>query len=212
MYQIVPAPAGWDAVAKTAPLAVQWNLDLEAVRGAIAPCIGLFGVDLARLDTHGVRAGRVILQSFDPEDKSGSGALALDITSKQVFADWLDDIPLRSTLESSRTFGPYAGKRLSVPFGPKLDYVLTDKLVLAGVGDGLLARVVGNGPGAPGPIFAIDIAPAGMSPQAWEFLLRTAQIPAARRIAEHMQRWAAARVTLRLDGTRIGFEAMGNRR
>jgi hypothetical protein len=92
--------------------------------------------------------------------------------------------------------------------------VLTDKLVLAGVGDGLLARVVAPAPaaGASGALLAIDVSPQGLTVDAWRFLLRTAQVPVADQIAERMQTFSDAHVAIRLDGTRLVFEAMGNRR
>jgi len=213
---VLPAPNGWGAAAGTAPLAVQWNLDLLALRTWLTPCARTFDRDLSAIDTYGVRTARVLLQSFDPDDKSGSGAVALDLTSGKYFASLLDQIPLRSTFESRRTYGPHAGRSLSVPFGPKIDYVLTDTLALAGVGDGLLARVVGGDatrtPGAPGPLLAIDVMPGGLSRETWEFLLRTAEIPQSKRIAERLMRWRDGHLAIKVDGTRLVLEASGNRK
>jgi hypothetical protein len=174
----------------------------------------MIAFDVSTIDTFGVRAARVILQSFDPDEKEGTGVVAFDVTSKQYFASLLDEIPLRSKLESSRKYGAHAGRQLSIPFGPTVDYVLTDRLVLAGVGDGLLARAVGAPGGQPGssPVFALDLAPAGLTTGAWEFLLRTARFPFSRRVAERLQSWRAAHLSIKVDQTRLVFEANGTRR
>ncbi len=209
---VLPAPEGWSAVAAQAPLAVQWNLDLAAARGWLAPCAQQLGFDLAALESYGVRTARVLLLSLDPDDKSGSGAVALDLTTKRYFAGLLDEIPLRSKFESKRTFGPHAGRELSIPFGPSVDYVLTDRIALAGMGDGMLARVVGKGVGAPGPVAAVGLAPPGLSKEAWEFLLRTAGIPRAGAIAERLLRWRDVQVGVTVEGPDLVLKVSGNRR
>jgi hypothetical protein len=209
---VIPPSDGWAAVAARAPLAVQWNLDLVALRDWLAPCGKTLDLDLAKLDSYGVRTARVVLQSFDPDDKSGTGVVALDLTSKRYFAALLDDIPLRSKFESKRTYGPHAGRSLSIPFGPTLDYVLTDSLALAGMGEGLLARAAGNGPAASGPILAIDLVPPGLSRDAWVFLLRMTRIGGSERIADRLLRWRDGHVALTVEGTRLVLQAAGTHR
>ncbi len=209
---IMPPPEGWSRAAASAPLAVQWNLDLAVVRNWLAPCVKLVELDLAQLDSFGVRAGRVLLQRFDPDDKSGSGAIALDITNKRYFASMLGEIPLRSKFESNRTFGPHAGKSLSIPFGPSVDYVLTDNVALAAMGDGLLSSVVGKGSAATGPVFALDITPSGLSHAAWEFLLGAIKIPHPAAITDHLLRWHDGHFVLAVEGSNLVLHASGDRR
>src|SRR5207253_1761096 len=112
---ILPAPQGWAAAAGQAPLAVQWNLDLDAVREALAPCARAFAIDLDQYAAYDVRAARFLLQSLDADNKEGSGAVALDIRKKTVVESYLDKIPLRSRLESTKQYGPHTGHRLAIP-------------------------------------------------------------------------------------------------
>jgi hypothetical protein len=210
---LLPPPEGFDATARRAPLAAQWNLDLAAVHKSIAPCVKVAGFDpFGEASTRGIRAVRAILMSFDPDDSSGTGAVAVDLASTQLVSSLLDRIPMRSTLESPKAFGPYAGKSISIPLGPTLEYVVTDSLAIAGVGDGVLARVIGKGPGPPTTtILGLDILPAGLSADAWAWLFDRANIPARKRGVLRLQRWRDLHVSLRLDGTLLVLQATGNR-
>ncbi|HEY5937546.1 MAG TPA: hypothetical protein VIU61_23025 [Kofleriaceae bacterium] len=210
---VLPPPDGWVAASERAPLAAQWNLDLPVVATALGPCAKLFDVDLASFTGYGARTARVILRSFDPSGPSGTGALALDLANKRYFASRLDDIPLRSRFEDKKQFGPYAGRHLSIPMVPDVDYVLTDSIALAAIGDGILARLVGTGkPGAAAPIVAVDVLPAGLSTAAWTSLFELADIPGARRIPEALSHWRDIHLGATLEGTRLVVEASGNRR
>lgn len=208
----LPVPEGWAAAAARVPLAVQWNLDLPYVRQATAPCARTLGIDLSALDAIGVRTARALLRSFDPDDRSGTGAVALDLAHERYFAARLDDIPLRSALERKRQFGPLAGRSLAVPMFLTIDYVLTDTLALAAVGDGLLAAIVGQGGSQPGPVFALDVQPLGLSREAWEALLELVDAPHARRVVERLLAWREARISLAIDGSRLVLAASGTRR
>ncbi|HEU0033797.1 MAG TPA: hypothetical protein VFQ53_24385 [Kofleriaceae bacterium] len=209
---VLPPPEGWSAVTGKAPLAAAWNLDLEATKRWLAPCAAAAKLDLAALPTQGVRAARVVLQSFDPDDKSGAGAVALDVTSKRALASLLDQIPLRSKFESTAKFGPYTGKHLSIPFGPKLDYVLTDQVAFAAMGEGLLARLVGNGGPARTPsLLAIDLWPANLSREAWLWLLEAIDLPAPR-ITDQLMRWREVHIAVAIDGPRLVIDLAGARK
>jgi hypothetical protein len=209
---LLPAPQGFAAVAQTAPLAAQWNADLLAVRAWIRPCAASIDEDLAFIDAFGVRSARAALVALDPDQKSGSGVVALDLSHKRYFAARLDDVPARSLIERSRTFGPHKGHSLAVPFVATVDYVLTDALALAAVGDGLLARVVGTGATVPGPIAAIDIAPPALSADAWKFLLGALDVGRTDRIVERLLRWRDGHASLSVQGTSLVLSASGNRR
>jgi hypothetical protein len=209
--QILPGPAGFAGLAATAPLAAQWNVDLLAVRAWLQPCLKAMNQDASVLDRFGLRSGRVVLRSYDPDDRSGTGALALDLAHKRYFEALLDEIPLRSTLERSRTFGPHKGHNLSVPFVASLDYVLTDHLALAGVGDGLLVQMLGTGM-VKGPVAAIDIAPPALPAEAWKMLLRTIGIGSVDDVVTQLMRWRDGHIAVTIEGTSLVVTATGNRR
>jgi len=209
---LLPVPEGFAAAAVQAPLAAQWNLDLLVVRAWLQPCLHAIDEDLGRLDRFGVRSGRAVLQAFDPDDKSGAGAVALDLAHQKYFASQLDELPMRSTLERRRTFGPHAGHSISIPFVATLDYVLTDKLAMAAVGDGLLAKVVGSGKTVPGPVASIDILPPAMSAEAWRTLLGAIDRRDADVFVERLLRWREGHIAVTIEGTSLLVAATGVRR
>ena len=206
---VLPPPAGWAAAAGRAPLSVQWNLDLAAVRGALAPCALALGVDLAPFDQYGVRTARAILQRYDPDKPTNSrGAASFDLTSRTYAAQLLDEIPGRSLIQRKRTFGPYQGYSLAIPFGgPTIEYVLDDQRALAGIGAGVLAEVVGQGPGAPAPLVAIDLAPPAMTREAWAGLLQWINLR-----ADGLLAWRELHFAVALDGAQLVIDASGRRR
>ena len=51
-----------------------------------------------------MRAGRVLLETLDPDAPSGTGAVALDLSSKKSVAKLVDEIP-RLAVQTDRTFG-----------------------------------------------------------------------------------------------------------
>ena len=207
----LPVPEGWQTVTAQVPLAVQWNLDLAAARAKADPCLRILGVDAREFDELGVRAGRGFIRTFDPDEREGTGAVALDLSHKSFFAGQLDQIPLRSTLERKRTFGPYAGKSISIPMFLTIDYVLTDQLALAAVGDGLLVQLVARGGTTPGPLAGVAVQPAGLSVEAWAELLALADVPRARTVAQQLQSWRDVRVNLTIEGSRLVLTAAGVR-
>lgn len=209
---VLPVPQGFGAAAGSAPLAVQMNLDLTALRGYLAPCTRIIGDGLAPLDRYGVRAGRVVVLGLDPDAKSASGVVSLELTSNTWFANKLDDIPLRSTVEKDRSFGALRGHALAIPFGPTIEYVMTDRLLLAGVGEGSLARVVGTGASVPGPLAAIDIRPPGLSAEAWMTVLDALHVGRSKRFVERLLRWREGHISITVEGTHLVLAASGRRR
>lgn len=210
---LAPVPEGWTAAARGAAIAVQWNADLGAFRDWFAPCSKLLGWDLGSLQVYGVRSGRAMLHELDLDEPSGRGAIALELAHRRYFASQLDQIPLRSRLESRRTFGPHDGKRLSIPFGPELDYVLTDQLALAAMGSNLLAQVVGTGKLAPGPILALHVAPHAWTEDTWRSALKLVGNDHlfGERFLKLLLRWREGHFMLALDGTRVVLTANGTR-
>jgi hypothetical protein len=170
--------------------------------------------DLAALGMYGVRAGRFALRAFDPDDtEHDAGVVALDLANAKTIAGYLDNIPLRRQLESDKQFGPYAGHSLGIPTVGRVDYVLTDKLAMAAMGDGLLASVA-TGAAAAGdpPLVAVDIAPPALSAKAWQALLELLRVGNGAAIADRLLRWKDGHIALSLDGTSLVLAASGNRR
>jgi hypothetical protein len=208
----LPVPEGFAAQTTGAPLAAQWNLDLLVVRAWLQPCLRAINEDLGWLDRYGVRAGRAVLQGFNPDDKSGAGAFAFDLAHKTFFGSQLDEIPMRSALERNRTFGPHKGHSISIPFVATIEYVLTDKVALAAVGEGLLAKVVGTGTLVPGQVAAIDILPQAMSAEAWKTILEAIDRRSAEGLVERLMRWREGHVAVTIEGTSLLVAATGVRR
>jgi hypothetical protein len=209
---VLPAPAGWAAAAARAPLAAQWNLDLAAVRAFLAPCTKALGVDPSELDRYGVRTARAILQRFDlDKPRNSRGVVSFDLAHRTYAAQLLDQIPGRSMIERKRTFGPYQGYSISIPFGgPTLEYVLDDRRALAGLGEGVLAAAVGQGPpqGPPGPILAIDVSPPAMPLEAWAALFEMLDLRPPALLAS----WRELRLAVFIEGTRLVLDASGRYR
>jgi hypothetical protein len=219
--KLLAPPSGWARTTARAPIAAQWNLDLTAVRSALAPCLAAVGGRLASLDDGAIRAARGVLLGFDPDTTSGSGAIALDIASPAFLERQLDRIPLRGTLERARTFGTHKGFSIDIPFSVTIEYVLEHDLAIAALGEGIIARLVAPGPaGAAPPIFALDVAPPAMSAAAWEIVVNTVverqlsgtPSPAAKRVAEHLMQWRDGHLAVTADATEIVITASGARR
>jgi hypothetical protein len=211
---ILPPPAGWSELAKQAPLALQWNLDLEIVRAQLAPCLRSLNLDIDGLKELYIRTARAILQTLDVDALSGTGVASFDLVGRTFFAKYLDKIPGRSMLEKDRNFGPYPGHSVAVPFVATVDYILTDKVAFAGMGDGLLARAIGSGPGSGGPIAEVDIHPNGLPADTWGWLIAHVPRwgPPPKSLLEHFQRWQDGRIAATIEGTELVLSASGNRR
>jgi hypothetical protein len=195
-------------------VSLAWNLDTAAVARWLAPCTDLLQRAVAE---EGVRAARVLVQHFDPDDQRHTrAALSFDLASDELARGLLEKIPMRSQLERDRVFGPYHGHRIAVPFGPTADYVLDEHVGLVAIGDGLLDAIVAPPPGTPPapvpPIFALDVTPAGLPASAWEWLFSQAGADDPHAAAERLLRWSDLHAGVRLDGDVLVIEAAGNRR
>lgn len=220
--QLVAPPPGWAAASDRAAIGAQWNLDLRSVADWLSPCVAkvddrgriVAGIDLRQiLDGYGVRTARAIVHAIDPDDRSGRGALSLDLTHRQFFAQLLEQVPMRSKFEKDRTYGVYNGKHLSVPFVATADYVLDDHVFLAAMGDGFLQQVGSGTPPAGTPsVFAIDLIPSGLSVEDWAWLFDQIDVPAPQRLAQRMQSWTDLHLGARIDGSTLLIDAAGTRR
>jgi hypothetical protein len=207
---ILPPPPGWATTAKGSPIAVQLNVDLQAIAAWIAPCTQALAVDHV-FGKAGVRAGRAMLQTIDIAKPSGTGAIALDLERKDAVASLLDRIPMRSTLESNRTFGGHAGHHIDIPFTATVDYVLEDHLALAAVGDGLLDRITAAPPdGAPPvpPLFAVDVWPSKLPHEAWQAVAQLVHLPAV--VAGGIAALNELQASLSLTGSALALDVSLN--
>jgi hypothetical protein len=212
---VLPPPPGWGTASAKAPLSAQWNLDARTAAAWVQPCLPE-GPDLAvMIHQFGIRTGRGFVHKLDPDDKSGTGVVAFDLSRSNYFAAQLDQIPMRSKFESSRQFGAYKGKHLSVPFVATADYVLDDHVFIAAMGDGQLERAASGAPPAtPPPVFAFDALPPGLSNDTWSWIFEAVGLAPAisKRLAQRLQGWADLHLTAILDGTQLVIQAQGNRR
>lgn len=210
---VLPAPTGFDALARTAPIAAQWNLDIGAVASTIAPCWKALGGDMDFLTRYGVRTARVAVMSIDPDKpRDSTGVVAADLSDATYLRGLLDQIPHRSMAESDRTYGGIAGHRISIPFIISLDYILNDRLAMLALGDGLLDKASAGAP-TPPPVFALDLIVPGLSEAAWKFVI--AQVTNewfANRATALLQRWHDGHLRVTIDHDALVVEASGNRR
>jgi len=210
---LVAPPLGWAAARTNAPLAADLNLDLRAAASWAQSCIGRdSGSLVSMLDQYGIRTARAFVHTLDPDQKEGTGAVALDLSNARFLRAQLDQIPRRSMFESSKTFGAYKGKHISVPFVGSGDYVLDEHIAIASMGDGLLARIgSGAAPAGPPPVVAIDLRPPGLPVDVWTFLLGQVDAPNPQRFAQRLITWNDLHVGAQLEQSAPGNEAAGNR-
>ncbi len=209
----LPVPEGFASAAANSPIVAQWNLDLVALNAWLAPCLTAIEerVDSQRIaERYGIRAGRAIVQRVDLDDKSGAGVVSLDLVHRRFLAQQLDEIPMRSTLEREKRFGPIAGHTIAIPLMFTVDYVLDDKMAFVAMGDGLLAKVIGNGATAPGPIASLDMFPPMLTLETWQGLLELADLPTS--LADRLLRWREGHISIAIDGSSLVLAASGTRR
>jgi len=207
---VLAPPPGWQAVAQNAPLQLQWNLDLDAVTTWLSPCAHAISSDpdpFADLKQYGVRTGRAIVLSVDPGDKSGAGAIALDLANGTFLESYVDKV---SHFSSDKTFGPYRGHHVSIPFVAKLDYVFDEHVAIAAMGDGVMDRVTAGAPGAAPPVFSLSVMPDGMPKDTWVWLLDQAGVSNPKRLVDRFSAWREAHLTAALEGTSLVVEVAGN--
>jgi hypothetical protein len=212
---VLAPPPGWAGASASAPLAVQWNLDARVAAQWAQPCISGGPNLVAMIDDFGVRTARAFAHTLDPDDKEGTGVLALDLTHPRYIESQLGQIPMRSKFERGRQFGAYKGKHLSIPFVATVDYVLDERVFIVAMGDGQLGRAATPGPSSPQvppAVFSIDLLPPGFSASVWAWLLEEAEVPQPKRVAQQLQSWADIHLTGTLQGQQLVIHAQGNRR
>jgi hypothetical protein len=209
---ILPPPPGFAALAANAPLALQWNVDVAKAADALAPCLRVFGTEPHELAQTGVRSARVLLETFDPDGPSGTGAVALDLSSREKVGQLVDEIP-RLAVQTDRSFGTYHGRHVAIPFVASLDYVLDDTIALAAMGDGLLDQLVAGTPPANAPLFAIDVRPPGLPERSWQYLLHEVfGSHGGKLVTSQLLKWRDGHIALTIDQNALVLDASGNRR
>lgn len=204
---LLPPPPGWQSVASAAPASAQWNLDLAAVTTWLAPCAKVW--DGSAPDAMGLRSARAFVLTLDPGDKSGTGAVSFDLADGKLFAPYVDKA---THFSSDRTFGPYRGHHVSIPFVGKFDYVFDDHTAIGSMGDGVMDRIAAGAAGAPPPVFSVSIAPAGMAKDTWVWLFEQLGVPSPKRLIERLSSWQEAHVSVTLDGSQLVVEVAGTHR
>lgn len=220
---LLQPPPGWAGARATAPMAADVNVDLRAAAAWVQPCFVKKTDDgnrvrndspdfVAMLDQYGIRSGRAFVHTLDPDEKEGTGAIALDLSNARFIRAQLDQIPRRSMFESGRTFGAYKGKHISVPFIGSGDYVLEENIAIAAMGDGLLSRIGSGAAQGQPPVLAIDLRPPGLPVGVWAFLLAQVDAPSPERFAQRLMTWNDLHVGARLEQGNLVIEAAGTRR
>jgi hypothetical protein len=210
---VLPPPPGFAAIASTAPIAIQWNLDVGAIAHFLAPCMASIGGDTELLTKFGVRTARVAVMTLDPGQHSGTGIVAADLSDASYLRGLLDQIPHRSMLESDHNYGVNAGHRLSIPFLISLDYVLNDRLGMLAVGDGLMDKLVTPAPASPAPVLSLDLIVPGFTEDTWRWLIGSVTDKwLANRATSLLQRWHDGHLRVTIDHDALVIEASGNRR
>ncbi len=213
-HSVLSPPPGWQSIAAEAPIALEWNLDLEAGLAWLAPCASALDIELSDLRRFQVRTLRAALETFS--DGKPTGVLSADLAGQKAIADMLaeelDRIPsfLRSRLDHAKRFGTYSGHELSIPTEPTVDYVLTDTLAIFAIGDGLIDRVVATSPQVSRPVAAsIVIQPRKLSPAAWQDMFAAMDVQLPQPVLALLQHWQRVSVTATLgnDGLKLQAEA-----
>jgi hypothetical protein len=204
-------PSGWASAREGAAVSAEWNVDIRKAAGYFRPCDD----EPARMvDMVGLRAVRGFLTRLDVDTLDGQGAIAAEITHR-TYIDRMIDFTGRSMFEKKKKFGPLDGVRLEAPMFPPVDYVLTNDRALAALGDGVLAKVVGDGGSAPGVLAAIDVRPPALDDKTWDVILeRFAGISREGYRAEtirRLKRWKRGTIELVLDGDLLHLHARGER-
>ena len=208
----LPPPPGWAIEFARAPVSIQLNLDLDAFQDWLQPCADLFGIDLRGARRDGVRALRLAVASVDDDASWGSGAVSVDLHDPAPIVALLDQIPMRSHLESDRTFGRWKGHHLSIPFKGSLDYVVEDHDAILALGDDVLASLASGKPASAPPPIAIDLRPGAMSEARWQALLDRAGAGHPALAARFLSAWRSLHLGLVVEGGSLVLEASGQRK
>lgn len=218
---LLPAPSGWSTAAASAAIAAQWNLDASAIHEYFAPCMTSIGKgdSFDELIATGIRTVRGMLVSFDPDSAVGTGAITADLSQSDYLGHALDRVPMRSTLESPRTFAGHRGARIEIPFSFTVEYVLEPHLLVGAMGDGLVSQILAAGTPPSPPLLSLDVAPPKLPVKTWATLIQALADrkltgrpgPRAQRAAEHLVRWRAAHVAVTAEGNEVVLTATGER-
>jgi hypothetical protein len=209
---LLQPPPGWANASANAPIAAQWNADLPTATAWAEVCIDDDDMRVA-VQELGIRSIRGFLHALDPGENEGVGAVAADLSSARFFAQLLDRIPGRSMAESSKTFGVYKGKHISVPFVGKGDYVLNDQVAIGAMGDGVMMKVGTGSPPTGSPAVAmLDVRPQGLPAHVWQFLFEQMDLEDPKRAVQRLMLWSELHLGAQIVDSALVIDAHGNRR
>ncbi len=213
-----PAPGGYYRYREKAPLAVALAVQLpwlEKVRAAAGcPLIDEPIRDPVRAMTGmaGPRAIYAAATRIDLDDLDGGGAVHMVLTDPDLVKAQLEQIPMRSMFERTRTIAGREVKALNLPGAPTILYRQEGRRFTAALGDKAMAAVLG--PGAPPA--ALEIAAAHLEPPRIRNLEALIAIRLPRKIAhavaEWLHRYRAADAVLQLEGDSLEFRAALHRK
>jgi hypothetical protein len=209
-------PVGWGATRGQPAMAAEWNIDLTHIARWLGPCRDLASLANDALHQMRARGGRAFVHQLADDGLGGHGVVAVDLVDRSMI-DRMLDFPGRGLLEKKQRFGALDGAHVSVPFvNIEVDYIVTKDRAFAAMGDGLLAKVVGDGSRVPGSLAAIEVRPRAISPTAWHVVLEQglgfSRDTLRQKTIERLQRWARGLVELTRDGDLVTVRARGERK
>lgn len=213
------APSGFYAYRATAPIAFAWGVELpwlEKQRAALGcpfaagritdPFRAMTGMSGPR-GIHGA-ASRV-----DPDDMSGTGAMHLILTDRELVNAQLERIPGRSLFERDRRIHGHGVTVLSVPSLPTILYVQEKDRFTIAFGTKVMEQVLAPGQDAQRPagdeLFMAALEPARVRNLGELLAMAGGALgrprSAWRSLAERLQRYEKASLSLALEGETLAL-------
>jgi hypothetical protein len=214
------APPGFYAYRAAAPLAFAWTVELpwlEKQRAALG-CPFAAGriTDPARAMTgmSGPRAYHGAATQIDIDDMSGSGALFLVLTDRDLVSAQLERIPARGLFERSRRIHGHDVRVLSLPGLSTILYLQEKDRFTIAFGAKVMEQVLAPGSDEPGnshrptgdEIAMVAVEPGRLRNLA-DLLARAMPRAEARALADRLRRYQKASVSLALEGDTLTVRA-----
>lgn len=208
-----PPPAGYRALRAAAAIHGELDVDLRMVAGLfngsgcpLAP--RLSSRELASLGSPSVIGWRIAASDLRLDPPDGHVGLELALRDESFARDLLDQIPMRSVIESGSRVAGVDVRVIDVPLYPRLTYRLAGGSFTAAIGDGVIERMLGgsSGPAEPGrTVFWAGIWP-GRLPGAGRILAAVAGLAGIRRpgyferLGQRLERYDHGWARLSLQG------------
>ncbi len=206
-----PAPGGYYRYREKAPLAIALAVQLpwlEKVRAtAGCPIDPIKDPVRAMTGMAGPRAIYAAATRIDIDDLDGGGALHMVLTDPDLVKAQLENIPMRSMFERTRTIAGREVTSLSIPGAPAILYRQEGRRFTAALGDKAMSAVLGPGT----PPAELEIAAARLEPPRIRNLeaLIAIRFPrkTAHAVAEWLHRYRLASAVLQLEGDSLVFRS-----